>query len=502
MSKKWMTLFVLVGFVFSVKANPLDQSINNMLSNVTQSQTISSNMRGGFIGGSAYVRMPNSTINLFNIDVPRVSAGCGGIDATLGGFSYISAQKLMDFFRKVIQQAVPVAFQLALQQMSPQIAQTLKDFQNWAQRASALSSNSCQLATGIASSAVSMFDSAANQSNNLGNQWESAKGLVSDAMEAADKVISNPGGFFQNLMSSAPKDSKGNTDLASTTSCSVGNMTWCALNQKQSQYGFIFGLDADENISKEILMSLIGTRIIATSDPSSETAQQTLKDYTLGTLELKDLISLPKNGNLPILSCGADTDKCLTPSVQSVPFYGVEGYVNNMLFGTNDPSGVAAGQTPGVQAGSIISNMSATYSNSQGPCSALTCYGFTQNQITFLNSIANIPVLAYLTKVQHDPNMLFYVGTKLVPLVVNYLGAVYGQNVYSLSRSIYQNSANQMPDDYKNRMSSISVQLAEMTRAKESEISKMQEIIKQIDVAYKTMPELQGFKRRASLTKQ
>ena len=47
-----------------------------------------------YSGGSLYARNQAGNIQIAQIDLPSISSGCGGIDAFLGGFSFISTDQI------------------------------------------------------------------------------------------------------------------------------------------------------------------------------------------------------------------------------------------------------------------------------------------------------------------------------------------------------------------------------------------------------------------------
>ncbi len=334
MIKKTLPVLLVSALISNAAiATALDSSLTGMFANITTPASVSDNLRGSFIGGSAYIRTPNSSINPITIDAPHISAGCGGISATLGGFSYISSAKLMDFFRKVIQQAVPVAFQLALTQMFPQIAQIVEKFNTWAQNASSLSANSCQLATGLAHTLIDPLSSATNQVNNSGAQAGASEGSCSDAMGCFETLREKAGTYMADLFgSSRPKDSSGAP--APVADPNVGNITWKALVNKQNTLGFEFGIDADPNLSSEIIMSMVGTTIIGpgnSTNPGDTTMPPNLAEYADGSaLRFHDLVETSSSRTINVLVCDDFID-CLKPSPKTLPYYGIEGYVRTQL---------------------------------------------------------------------------------------------------------------------------------------------------------------------------
>lgn len=470
-----------------VGAAALDTSLSGMFANITAPAIINDNMRGSFIAGGVYVRTPNSSINPITIDAPHISAGCGGISATLGGFSYISSAKLMDFFRKIIQQAVPVAFQLALTQMFPQIAKLLNDFNSLAQKISALSANSCQLATGLAHLAIDPISSAMNQTDNSGAQAGAADGTCEDAMGCKDTLFTNPGAYMTKLFGSARgTDSAGKP--APIYDNNVGNLTWRALLKKQDTLGFDFGLDPDPNLSSEIIMSIVGTKIVGPGlpgDPSIDTTPPNIAQYDEGSaLRFKDLIYVTKTPNtISVLRCDDYID-CLSPKPTDTVYNGIEGYVRNQFYGS--PTGST------VNPGSILDKMS-----SLSNCVGLAC--FTASQQTFLNSTSAIPTMAYLKKSQHSQNFLISTTESLINLIVSDAAVQYGDAIEKTIKSVWFATKIPTPAGYERNMKNLSDDIS-AERKKRNDLTKdLSATLDSIEKIYQSAPELQGWKRSAGV---
>jgi len=107
--------------------------------------------------GGISTRAPVRDINLFSIQTPKISAGCGGIDIYSGGFSYIDADQFVDNLRNIGENAESVAFMLAIQIVTPQLAGIMEDINTFAQKANAMSMNSCEAATALVGGAFSYF---------------------------------------------------------------------------------------------------------------------------------------------------------------------------------------------------------------------------------------------------------------------------------------------------------------------------------------------------------
>ena len=65
--------------------------------------------------GNLYLRAPVRSEQIATVNLPSFRAGCGGIDAFAGAFSFIDSDQLIAFGRAVAQNAAGFAFELALE---------------------------------------------------------------------------------------------------------------------------------------------------------------------------------------------------------------------------------------------------------------------------------------------------------------------------------------------------------------------------------------------------
>ena len=79
--------------------------------------------------GNLYLRAPVRSEQIATVNLPSFRAGCGGIDAFAGAFSFINSDQLIAFGRAVAQNAAGFAFELALETISPVIAETMAKLQ-------------------------------------------------------------------------------------------------------------------------------------------------------------------------------------------------------------------------------------------------------------------------------------------------------------------------------------------------------------------------------------
>nr|WP_250952104.1 conjugal transfer protein TraH [Escherichia coli] len=78
-------------------------------SNTTQPGVWQGQAAGYAYGGSLYARTQVKNIQLISMTLPDINAGCGGIDAYLGSFSFINGDQLQRFVKQIMSNA-PVTF--------------------------------------------------------------------------------------------------------------------------------------------------------------------------------------------------------------------------------------------------------------------------------------------------------------------------------------------------------------------------------------------------------
>ena len=98
--------------------------------------------------GNLYLRSPVRSEQIATVNLPSFRAGCGGIDAFAGAFSFINSDQLVAFGRAVAQNAVGFAFELALETISPVIAETMAKLRALSTWMNNQNMNSCETAQG------------------------------------------------------------------------------------------------------------------------------------------------------------------------------------------------------------------------------------------------------------------------------------------------------------------------------------------------------------------
>ena len=96
------------------------------------------------------------------VNLPSFRAGCGGIDGFAGAFSFINSDQLIAFARAVAQNAAGFAFELALETISPVIAETMSKLRALAQWVNGQNLNSCETAQALVGALWSKNDRASS----------------------------------------------------------------------------------------------------------------------------------------------------------------------------------------------------------------------------------------------------------------------------------------------------------------------------------------------------
>ncbi|MDX8402225.1 MAG: conjugal transfer protein TraH, partial [Mariprofundaceae bacterium] len=185
-----MIRLILFGFLMlhvTVASAGIVQDMRNFYnglgasSNITPGGVYQGQAGGYFTGGGMFVRTPQRSYQLLSVTPPSISAGCGGIDLYLGGFSFINKAQFTQMLRNIGNNAVGYAFNLALQTFAPQIYSTMQDLQKVIQKINQASINSCH----AAQTAVNGLVGVLTENSAKGCQAIAmARGIVSDYKDA------------------------------------------------------------------------------------------------------------------------------------------------------------------------------------------------------------------------------------------------------------------------------------------------------------------------------
>ena len=277
-------------------------------SNVTASHAYQGQQAGYYSAGSAYLRNSVKNIQLLHIETPSINAGCGGIDAYLGGFSFFNADEFNQLLQSVMSNAAGYAEHLALETMVPQVDNVLKYIEDQMQKLNNLNINSCETAQNAVGGLWPQNTAAQTEiCKDVGTQ----SGLFSDWADAREQCATQSG--FNSSMSKASQDDKYKDMITKNT-----NMIWSAL-QKNSFFS------SDKELS-ELSMSLSGTIVFDSNDEPTP--------YPSLSGDRNLIKALLNGGTATIYGC-EDKDNCLNIDAEKEitiqPENSLFGKVNSML---------------------------------------------------------------------------------------------------------------------------------------------------------------------------
>ena len=409
---------------------------------------------GVISGGYVAVRTPIQDVNLVSFSPPNIGAGCGGIDLFMGSFSFVNAQAFENLLRQIGQQALGYAFQLAINSMCHSCGALLSSIQSAMQKMNSSLKNTCQLAHGLATRSVG--DSLTSIDKSVGQVMSSATGVASDIFQAFDNTQSAPG-TNETALASKTATVTGDNGQQQTVPASAllpqGNMTWKALENSQSDQ-----LISQDNVTKEILMSLVGSEIIrpgmSPADQSDASAMGATEGNTAinvpATLSLKDMVDGTPNAQVNVCQAWASSSSvsypafpsnpsdtsalsCLQTSTQtlsSLNYQGIKGWVRNLMWGES-------GGDPGI-VNQIIAGQPLTAAEQQ------------------LINMSGIGFMPLMLQVQQFPGAVDQIASQVEPYVVAEVAVGYGQAVYqSVAASFAGNPHARKPPGFDSNMQNL-----------------------------------------------
>jgi len=256
----------------------LDDYLNQWESQITTSQPgfYEGQQRGYLFGGSARFRAPIVSVSPLSLQLPRITAGCGGISMFGGSFSFINMDRFTEYLQAIAQNAVGMAFEMALTTLCPQCATVLHKLEDTIQKVNAMSSNSCQAARSLISTVGGTPEAIKAYRQERCNAINTELGTATDWFGGAFKCKTDGTAEWQ-----ANKAAQASTSDQTKPKIEPlqQNIFWKAWQKSGIQ------VSQDFNETGEHFMSLYGTLVLY----FDENKKQKL-DYKAPLLEVTDLL--------------------------------------------------------------------------------------------------------------------------------------------------------------------------------------------------------------------
>lgn len=253
--------------------------------NFSDSGIIKGQGAGYMVGGSFFMRTPVRNIQLISITLPSINAGCGGIDAYLGAFSYINSAQLKAYGKQILSNAVGYAFDLALEVTCPQCRSVMNFLQSLANDVNSLNISTCHAAQGIVGGILPSTDATRQY---VCNSIAGQNNIFADF--ARSRQGCGPEGEATNILNQAKPNQAEQVPQNK-------NIVWESFKKINESI-------SNDRELKELMMSVVGTIIY---DPNGNIS-------ILPTLGANDqfIHTLLYGGKTPIYRCD-ETERCLRP---------------------------------------------------------------------------------------------------------------------------------------------------------------------------------------------
>lgn len=278
-------------------------SVNNQLgsyfdslgynTNVTSPSAFKGQSANYYSAGGLSLKNPVSNLEVGQINLPAISAGCGGIDVYGGGFSFINAAQFKQFLQNVGHAEGPLAMKMGIQTLTPQLASLLDELQDWASKFNNMSLNSCEAAQSLVEAT-----GLTHLAQNAGKEMACIRSAIADGQSSADaKALCSGSGANGAIANAAGKSDY--EQLPVNT-----NLAWKHI--QKNRY-----LAQDKELS-ELIMALSGTVIY-----DAQRHKKTLPSLYLHNQTGIEVL-LKGGPEAPIYHCDND-NKCLKPTKSAIP---------------------------------------------------------------------------------------------------------------------------------------------------------------------------------------
>lgn len=277
-------------------------------SNVTNPSVYQGQQAGFYTGGSLFLRNQVKNVQAASLTLPGARAGCSGIDAWTGGFSFIKGAQVEKVLKNVSSSAASYAFMLGVQSMLPQEANIMKYLETLQNKINQTNINTCSTAAGLVGGLWPKTQAAEKQ---VCQTIGTSKGLFSDWASARQGC--GAGGQQGQAFSRGEGD-----DQFKNMLLGKGNLVWSALMQNSLTSG-------DKQLA-ELMMNLSGTIII---DRKGDTPVPRYIPSQAGSQGL--VKALLHGGSLTILGCDTFDEKgCLKPHSMTITINQSDALANHV----------------------------------------------------------------------------------------------------------------------------------------------------------------------------
>jgi conjugative transfer pilus assembly protein TraH len=271
-----------------------------MASNVTPPALFKDQAAGYATGGGISFSGNVMDTKLGHVEMPSIRYGnCGDIDIYAGGFSFISGEKIVQTLKSVATSSAGYAFMLALETVSPQFANNVKQLQSWANTINGIGINSCETAASLVS-AVWPRSQMASQA--ICRSQAAGGGIMSDYVSSRHGCAESSS--YSSTMSRAETE---NPNILKDEF----NIAWKVIHDDP-----FFAAGSGGSSLKHMFMSITGTVVVK----KQQGGKLKIDAFPSKVFDEQFMQKLMDGGSAPIYSCqdSGSTTKCLNVSESTV----------------------------------------------------------------------------------------------------------------------------------------------------------------------------------------
>jgi len=165
-----MVLFLFFGMARYSEAGWVDDWVNQSV--ISGPSSFATQKRNYATFGGANLRWQTHSDPLVSVSKPRFKAGCGGIDAYMGGFSFMQFEYLVQKLQRIMGPAAAAfAFDIALNTLCEQCSKSIKSFTAIVDRLNGLQLDDCKASKVVATTIVDGFKSPDKRSAEATDAW-------------------------------------------------------------------------------------------------------------------------------------------------------------------------------------------------------------------------------------------------------------------------------------------------------------------------------------------
>lgn len=195
--------------------------------------SIKTQTRGYYNFGGLAVRSDmGGSIRPFNIQMPRLASGCGGVDIGFGGFSFLNIDQLVEKLQKIASAAPAFAFNMALSALCKDCQSIMDQLNAVADSINGLNFDACKSAVGWGKSVGSAINAKLSTKDD-------AKSGIEDVIKNTSSAISSWATNIQGVIDCGPS--------GECTDTSSANAKKKALEKERFQGSFLEKIFTDNS---------------------------------------------------------------------------------------------------------------------------------------------------------------------------------------------------------------------------------------------------------------